>query len=131
MPHPFYYVKRCCIKTNKYVFLINSDIKKPPLKGEGNRRTAVEGLAKCIKSDNYAFCYSPIKILFFTAFCSVWAINRNISSRVPRSSFRVLPRHETANSKCRFYRGLRAFFEQEKSICPPFAHKKFLPTKLL
>lgn len=41
------------------------------------------------------------------------------------------PRHETANSKCRFYRGLRAFFEQEKSICPPFAHKKFLPTKLL
>lgn len=40
-------------------------------------------------------------------------------------------RHETANSKCRFYRGLRAFFEQEKSICPPFAHKKFLPTKLL
>lgn len=42
-----------------------------------------------------------------------------------------LPRHETANSKCRFYRGLRAFFEQEKSICPPFAHKKFLPTKLL
>lgn len=43
----------------------------------------------------------------------------------------VEPRHETANSKCRFYRGLRAFFEQEKSICPPFAHKKFLPTKLL
>ena len=67
----------------------------------------------------------PLSFLVWRPFhCSRPADNR-------RADVYVVLRHETANSKCRFYRGLRAFFEQEKSICPPFAHKKFLPTKLL